>query len=185
MALHGGDAGEVRDVDVLLDRPDAERVRASLGLAARDMPPHPLFRSGLFTRWTEPPLTVEFMADFAVNDGTAWQAIALSTREERMIGGQRVHVPAIDELAATLIPSDHSEYSVPGHHRSKVQRMGQLNFSDHASRFRIDPEETVVLGQDQECVSGHRNVDPAQGTPHGARYMTKSSTSDRFSSEIT
>jgi hypothetical protein len=100
VALHGGDAGEVRDVDVLLDRPDAERVRASLGLAARDMPPHPLFRSGLFTRWTEPPLTVEFMADFAVNDGTAWQAIALSTREERMIGGQRVHVPAIDELAA-------------------------------------------------------------------------------------
>ncbi|SFP36720.1 hypothetical protein SAMN04488241_101186 [Sphingomonas rubra] len=65
VVLHGGTTA-VGDVDILLSVADAGLIAAALGIVVGPGGEHPLFRSTLFFVWNGTPLTVEFMAGFAV-----------------------------------------------------------------------------------------------------------------------
>jgi hypothetical protein len=100
-ALHGAQPITVGDVDVILSPYDATRLFARLGIAPLPPSDHPRFRSGVFGRWTVPPLVVEFMAGFDLRDADGvWRRVAPQTREARSIGAATVFVPGRDELRA-------------------------------------------------------------------------------------
>jgi hypothetical protein len=92
----------VGDIDVLLSRRDAEALFATLGLAHQGATPHPLFRSALLARWLDPPLPVEFMADFDVFADDRWQPVNLTTRIPIPLNGLTGYVPSRAELLALL-----------------------------------------------------------------------------------
>ena len=102
VALHGGDPGEIGDVDVLIDRRDAEAVFASLGLALAAGEGTALFRSALFASWNEPPIPVELFAGFELCEGGCWSEIVPATRVAVETGFGPAYVPDRAELAAIL-----------------------------------------------------------------------------------
>ena len=102
VALHGADAGEVRDVDVLLSRRDAAALCTAEGIAIRPASPHPLFRSALFARWTATPLTVELMAAFDVATADGWRREAPVSRVCIETTAGPIYVPDCAELVAIL-----------------------------------------------------------------------------------
>jgi hypothetical protein len=99
MAVHGAPV-EVRDVDLLLGRPDAEAFLARRGMAAKAGVPSELFSSALFAAWPSPPFTVELFAGFRVREGKGWRRLAPETREMLEIGDASICVPGIAELIA-------------------------------------------------------------------------------------
>jgi len=102
VALHGGDAGPVADVDVVLGIGDARRVFSQLGLEPRHGAPHPDFRSRLFATWHRSALPVEYMAGFHHRTGGVWRPVAPVTRTEVLVTGGSVFVPGREELIALL-----------------------------------------------------------------------------------
>ncbi|WEK43114.1 MAG: hypothetical protein P0Y64_17565 [Candidatus Sphingomonas colombiensis] len=102
VALHGADAGQVGDVDVLLSVNDAEHLLPRLGLKLERGSDHPDFRSSIFGNWTEPPLHIEFMAGFCYRSGTDWLPVLPETREAIKLGEATVFVPSRGELLEIL-----------------------------------------------------------------------------------
>ncbi|TPG12343.1 hypothetical protein [Sphingomonas oligophenolica] len=102
VALHGADAGNVRDVYVLLSRRDAEVICAKHVIPIEPHTPHPLFRSAVFARWTGMPLTIELMADLEVAASAGWQRLAPATRQQFTTAAGSIYVPDRQELAAIL-----------------------------------------------------------------------------------
>jgi hypothetical protein len=102
VALHGADAGNVGDVDVVLSVSDAQRLLPPLGLELRRGSDHPDFRSDIFGTWTGQPLDIEFMAGFCHRSGDRWSPIQPKTREAIVLGDLAVFVPSRVELLQIL-----------------------------------------------------------------------------------
>jgi len=102
VALHGADAGDVHDVDLLVDRAIVGPLVRRLGLTPLTLPPHPLFRSAVFARWLGLPRPVEIMAGLAVAAGDGWQDVRLRSRQRVAIDGASLFVPEADELLRLL-----------------------------------------------------------------------------------
>lgn len=102
VALHGADAGEVADVDVLLSEADARAILPGIGIECLPGPEHPAFRSGIFAAWTGTALPVEFMAGFCHFSGGAWVPVQPVTRKAVDVGGATVFIPERAELHAML-----------------------------------------------------------------------------------
>jgi hypothetical protein len=100
VALHGGDSGKIRDIDVVLGHRDAERYLRHLALSNRAVTANPLFRSDVFAAWRDTPVTIELMAGLKVKRGGRWEPLSIKSREEKRHG---LFVPSRDELRAILI----------------------------------------------------------------------------------
>ena len=100
VALHGGDPGEIRDVDVIVGHADAERYLRRLGLPNAATTNDRLFRSDLFARWREPALPVELMAGLKVKASSGWAPLVIHTREAV---GDGLYAPSRAELRAILL----------------------------------------------------------------------------------
>lgn len=100
--LHGADAGDVHDVDVLIDRADAAAVLAAAGVAPLAMPPDPLFRSDIFAVWQGADVPVEIMAGFAIAGPQGWWPVRPATREVMVVRDATLFVPSRSELMALL-----------------------------------------------------------------------------------
>lgn len=101
-ALHGLSADDVSDVDILLSERDALAISRSLGISPSGLLPSDLFRSDIFFRWTNGPLPVEFMSNFRVRIGEAWQLVSPKTRVLVPLEGSDLYVPRREELIALL-----------------------------------------------------------------------------------
>ena len=99
VALQGGSAGEIRDIDVVLGHSDATRYFRTLGVANGAATGSSLFRSDLFARWLEPPVAVELMAGLQVNGPAGWQPLHIKSRQEVRKG---LYTPSRDELRMIL-----------------------------------------------------------------------------------
>lgn len=102
VALHGANPGDVHDIDVLVDGRDIDAVLTAAGVAARVMPPDPLFRSDVFGTWHGTTLPVEMMAGFAVRSEDDWRPVRPASRETVTVGGEKLFVPSVAELASLL-----------------------------------------------------------------------------------
>ncbi|WP_267434512.1 hypothetical protein [Sphingomonas sp. GM_Shp_1] len=98
VALHGIEAGTVKDVDLLVEEGLAGAVLDRLGIVPLDMSPDPLFRSTVFARWMVPPVPVEVMAGFCVAEANVWHPVKPRSRERVMLGGGALFVPDRAEL---------------------------------------------------------------------------------------
>lgn len=103
VALHGGDPGVIKDVDVLLDPRDAAAVLGALGVEGAPGEADERFRSDLFASWTGAPLPVEFFAGFHLLEQGSWNEIRPATRLSFELGDARVFVPERAELKAMLL----------------------------------------------------------------------------------
>ena len=102
VALHGADQISVADVDILLSVEDANAILLPLGLTIGRGGEHDMFRSEIFARWETPPLTVEFMAGFAVLQDASWQSVWPQTQQLIPLDGAKIPVPERSELIAIL-----------------------------------------------------------------------------------
>ena len=100
--LHGAHVPDIKDVDVLMTRSDAEQVLRKLGLRSRPPTSSTMFRSSAFGTWTGPPLPVEIMGDLKLATPAGWCPVRPQTREAVTIDGHRLFVPAAGELVALL-----------------------------------------------------------------------------------
>jgi hypothetical protein len=100
VALHGAEAGQIRDIDVVLSHSDAERYFHRLALPNIASTGDPLFRSDLFARWTETPVEIEMMAGLRVKTETGWEPLSIQSRVKV---GDGLFVPSRDELRAILM----------------------------------------------------------------------------------
>jgi hypothetical protein len=103
VALHGADPGAISDVDVLLDRRDAETVLHSLGLIGTAGKADERFRSDMFARWQGSPLPAEFFAGFHLLEAGSWREIRPVTRQLVQLGEDLLFVPERAELKAMLL----------------------------------------------------------------------------------
>ena len=102
VVLHGGSVPHVKDVDLMMSAPDAERFLRRSGGAFRKSESGDLFRSKVFGVWSEPPIAVEVFGGFSFATRGQWRALSLATREPVKIKGATVYVPAADELVRVL-----------------------------------------------------------------------------------
>ena len=102
VSLHGAHVPDIKDVDVLMTRSDAEQVLRKLGLKSRPPTSSTMFRSSAFGTWTGPPLPVEIMGDLKLAAPAGWCPVRPQTREAVTIDGHRLFVPAAGELVALL-----------------------------------------------------------------------------------
>ncbi|MFM2410304.1 MAG: hypothetical protein RL481_1132 [Pseudomonadota bacterium] len=102
VALHLERDVGVNDIDILLSVDDARAIRTGLGIAAEKPKPHPLFHSIEYFSWDYPFLPIEFMADFSVRVGGAWEKVCCKTRQSFDIAGSVVYAPNLDELEMLL-----------------------------------------------------------------------------------
>ena len=102
VTLHGIEAEKIGDVDVLASCDDARRFADRVGIALAPGKPSDRFRSALFGRWTDPPLTVEIMADFAIATPAGWHIVKPLGRHAIHIETATVYVPGRNELSAML-----------------------------------------------------------------------------------
>jgi hypothetical protein len=102
VALHGAEAGDVHDIDVLIDRADAPAVLTAAGLTPLTMPPDPLLRSDIFAVWPGADVPVEIMAGFAIAGLQGWWPVQPETREAIAVRDTTLFVPARSELVALL-----------------------------------------------------------------------------------
>lgn len=101
--LHGARPISVADVDVLPSVADARRILPAIGIAPEHKPAHSQFRSEIFATWTEPPLPVEFMADFHYLRSGQWRAALPTTRQSIAVGSVTVYVPERWELRDMML----------------------------------------------------------------------------------
>jgi hypothetical protein len=103
VALHGAPVAGIRDVDVLMERRDAERLLDKLGLSREHRSSDPQFRSELFATWRDPPLPVEIFAGFCLARGDGWRPVHLQSRQAIRLGSGDVFVPSAPELHRLLL----------------------------------------------------------------------------------
>jgi hypothetical protein len=102
VALHGGDPGEVRDLDLLLDRRDFAAVTQALGLVPSVGEGDGRFRSDHFNHWTGAALPVDLFAGFHLLEGGQWHHLLPATRIAARLGGAEAYVPERADLAVLL-----------------------------------------------------------------------------------
>ena len=102
VSLHGAHVPDIKDVDVLMSRSDAEQVLRNLGLGSRPPTSSTMFRSSAFGTWTGPPLPVEIMGDLKLATPAGWRLVRPETREAVTVDSHQLFVPAAGELIALL-----------------------------------------------------------------------------------
>jgi hypothetical protein len=102
VALHGAEAGEIGDIDLLMSRGDAGRLFARRGLPLAPGPGGPLFRSALLGRWSAAGREVEAMAGLEVCGARGWVQVLPRGRAAVAVAGATLFVPPRDELVAIL-----------------------------------------------------------------------------------
>lgn len=102
VALLGGDAGTIADIDVIVSRRDLDALYDRLPLTNAPDESKAMFRSELFGLWSEPPMPVEFMTGLNVEVGDAWLRVEPVTRTRVAIGPYEVFTPERDELVTIL-----------------------------------------------------------------------------------
>ena len=102
VALHGGDPGEIADIDVIVSRRDLDVLYERLSLADTPDAGKAMFRSQRFGLWSEPALPVEFMAGLQVLRGGQWLSVQVQSRARVHCGDVHVFVPERAELVAIL-----------------------------------------------------------------------------------
>lgn len=103
VALHGADAGTVRDVDVLFDRRDRETILPPLGLEPQAGLPDGQFRSDIFVSWPGACMPVELFAGFHLHEAGRWCELRPATRLGVALGDARVFIPERAELKSMLM----------------------------------------------------------------------------------
>ncbi|WP_394727247.1 hypothetical protein [Altererythrobacter sp. GH1-8] len=102
VALHGGDAGYIADIDVIVSRRDLDALYDSLPLTDTPDDGKTMFRSQRFGRWAGPALDVEFMTGLEVLANGAWEAVEPRTRIAVQCGEATLYLPERFELIAIL-----------------------------------------------------------------------------------
>jgi hypothetical protein len=102
LVLHGRRVPHVRDVDLMMSAADAEQLLRRVGGQPRAADAHKKFRSLVFGTWTEPPVPVEIFGGFSLAGPGGWREVSLSSRESVDVGGRRLFVPSVEELALLL-----------------------------------------------------------------------------------
>ena len=102
VTLHGAHVPDIKDVDVLMTKSDAEQVLRNLGLRSRPPTSSTMFRSSAFGTWTSPPHPVEIMGDLKLATSAGWCRVRPTTREAVTVDGHQLFVPAAGELIALL-----------------------------------------------------------------------------------
>ena len=108
VALHldqenlGGDPGEIADIDVILSVRDLDALYARLPLTDTREEGKAEFLSQRFGRWEGPPLSVEFMADFAMFEQGEWRPVQPRTRARFDLEAGTIFTPERAELIALL-----------------------------------------------------------------------------------
>lgn len=102
VSLHGGDPGEIADIDVIVSGRDLDALYQRLPLT--DTPDHSklMFRSERFGLWSKPELPVEFMARLEIVVDGERHLVQPQTRKAFNIGGATVFAPEREELIAML-----------------------------------------------------------------------------------
>ena len=98
VVLHGAAVARVKDVDLMMSAPDAERFLGRVGVGPRRGAGEERFRSLVFGTWCKPPIPVEAFGGFDVCVGGLWRDVMLETREAVTVGGARLFVPSREEL---------------------------------------------------------------------------------------
>ncbi len=106
VALHGAGSIAVGDVDLLTTIDNAPRLAGELGIDMMPGTASELFRSDLFGRWRDPPLTVEVMAGLHVRSRGGWNSVLPATREQIDVQGVALFVPSREELNQMLLSFD-------------------------------------------------------------------------------
>ena len=102
VALHGGDVGCPKDVDLLMSAPDADGLLRRVGAEVRRGTGEGRFRSEVFGIWTKPSVPVEAFGGFWLLTEGVWRTVQLGTREAICIGDRQVFVPERKELVQLL-----------------------------------------------------------------------------------
>ncbi len=100
--LHGGETGEIADIDVIVSSSDINRLYERLPLSNTPDETKRIFRSTRFGCWLEPPLNVEFMHGLEVHTGRGWQTVTLESAQAIKVGDYPVFVPSRNELIELL-----------------------------------------------------------------------------------
>jgi len=102
VVLHGRRVAHVNDVDLMMSAHDAEQFLNRVGGHARAADAHKKFRSLVFGVWTEPPVPVEIFGGFSLAGPSGWREVSMASRESVDVGGHRLFVPSVEELARLL-----------------------------------------------------------------------------------
>ncbi|MCB5173961.1 hypothetical protein [Microvirga lenta] len=100
--LHGAEDGAIADIDIIMSPRDARKVLACLKVVPEQDGGTDLFRSEIFGRWSDPPLTVDLMGGMEVLAAGGWRRVEPATREASRVGGQLVYTPSRAELIDIL-----------------------------------------------------------------------------------
>lgn len=97
-ALHGAEAGTVRDIDLLTSARDAASLLRAWRIDPRAGAADDRFRSTVFGTVPLSPLPLEVMGGLHLRTGRSWSPLRLRTRERLCVGGGILYVPAAAEL---------------------------------------------------------------------------------------
>jgi hypothetical protein len=103
VALHGAPVSDVRDVDLLMNEPDARRTLVRAGVEPRSDQGSKKFRSAVFGTWLGASLPVEIFGGFEFAGFGGWKHVLPETREPIAVGDKTLFVPSTAELRAMLI----------------------------------------------------------------------------------
>ena len=102
VALHGGEVGPVKDVDLMMSARDAQNFLEKARVAATGVVPSDRFRSQIFGTWNGPPIPVEVFGGFEVFTGGEWRPVFFATRQTVNLSAAALFVPSRAELIDLL-----------------------------------------------------------------------------------
>jgi len=102
IALSGIDAGDVRDIDVLISMRDAEHLMRLHQLKNQADGGTELYRSEVFLRPTLGPVPVEIMSNYCIRTQGQEKPLVPATREQVDLEGVRLYVPDLPEQMVIL-----------------------------------------------------------------------------------
>jgi len=102
VALHGGQVGHLKDIDVLMSARDADALIKQVGATRGEPDRSEQFRSQVFGVWNAPPVPVEVFGGFRLATDDGWKDVAFSSREAVKIGAATLFIPSKSDLIAVL-----------------------------------------------------------------------------------
>lgn len=123
VALHGGDPGEIADIDVIVSRRDLDALYERLSLADTPDAGKAMFRSQRFGLWSEPALPVEFMAGLQVLRGGQWLSVQVQSRAIVRCGTSMCSCPNVRSwLPSSNYSAAIKTFGAPPHFREFLRR---------------------------------------------------------------
>ncbi|WP_084398692.1 hypothetical protein [Henriciella aquimarina] len=102
LTLHGIDAGDVGDLDILLSADDARSIAKDYGIAVQAPAEHSLFRSDVFFGLRLGQYDVDFMANFHVRKAGELHQVPVPETEPVQLGKITLKVATLDAMKALL-----------------------------------------------------------------------------------